>query len=89
MEFQISEILPYLASAATAVGGWFFGRKKQKNDFLNDLQASIDLLAEKNRVQMEEILKLRDEIVALRKENAMLRKEVEELKQLHERRNHG
>jgi regulator of replication initiation timing len=79
MELGTFDIINIITPVLTLVGGWLFGRRKQKNDFLSDLQSSIDLLAEKNRVQMEEILKLRDEIVALRKENTMLRKEVEEL----------
>jgi cell shape-determining protein MreC len=74
MEF--SDILPYLASALTGVAGWLGGSRKRKNDFLNNLQASIDLLAEKNRLQMEEIIRLRDEIVKLREENNSLRTEL-------------
>ncbi|MDR1811178.1 MAG: hypothetical protein LBR34_12400 [Prevotella sp.] len=69
---DLENIISYIAPALTALIGWLFGRKKERNDFLNDLQASIDLLAEKNKLLMEEIVKLRDE-------NAQLRYEVEEL----------
>ncbi|MDR1809202.1 MAG: hypothetical protein LBR34_02200 [Prevotella sp.] len=69
---EIENIIGYAAPIITALVGWIFGRKKERNDFLNDLQASIDLLAEKNRLLMEEIVKLRGE-------NAQLRYEVEEL----------
>ena len=61
-------ILTPLASAAT----WIVSRRKQRNDFLRDMQASIDLLASENK-------KLMAEIVALRKENMQLKAEVEEL----------
>jgi FtsZ-binding cell division protein ZapB len=72
MEIQVLEIVNAIATPAAGVIGWFAGRKKQNNDFLRDLQASIDLLAEKNRILMEEVVKLREE-------NAKLRGEVEEL----------
>jgi hypothetical protein len=77
MEF--SNILPYLVSAVTGIAGWLAGSRKRRNDFLNDLQASIDLLAEKNRTQMEEIIRLREEIAGWRRENSFLREEVEKL----------
>jgi cell shape-determining protein MreC len=80
MEF--SDILPYLASAITGIAGWMGGSRKRKNDFLNNLQASIDLLAEKNRLQMEEIIRLRDEVVLLREENNSLRAELGQLRRL-------
>jgi len=73
------DIINIITPVLTLIGGWLFGRRKQKNDFLTELQSSIDLLAEKNKYQMEEIIKLREEIVSLRKENAQLRKEIEEL----------
>lgn len=77
MEF--SDLFNYLAPVLTGVFGWLTGRRKQKNDFLAELQASIDLLAEKNKTQMEEIIKLREEVLRLREENAHLREEIEEL----------
>jgi hypothetical protein len=80
MEFI--DILPYLASALTGIVGWIGGSRKRKNDFLNNLQASIDLLAEKNRLQMEEIIRLRDEVVLLREENNSLRAELGQLRRL-------
>jgi hypothetical protein len=62
---EISEVLTYITPVLTALGGWWAGRKKQRNDFISELQASIDLLAEKNRSQMEEIIKLRNLVVDL------------------------
>jgi allophanate hydrolase subunit 2 len=72
MDIQVLEIMNAVSTPLAGVVGWFFGRRKQKNDFLKDLQASIDLLAEKNRQLMEEVVKLREE-------NALLREEVESL----------
>ncbi|MDR1155301.1 MAG: hypothetical protein LBL04_11390 [Bacteroidales bacterium] len=66
MELHFTDILPYLTSIITGVIGWLTGRKKQRNDFVADLQASIDLLAEKNRALMEEVIKLREENIHLR-----------------------
>jgi hypothetical protein len=62
------DIINVITPLITLVGGWFFGRRKQKNDFLGDLQASIDLLAEKNRILVEESIRLRSENAALRSE---------------------
>jgi len=78
MEIQILDIINVITPIMGIVVGWFVGRRKQKNDFLSELQASIDLLAEKNRQQMEEIVKLRQDIVVLRQENSQLREEIEQ-----------
>jgi predicted nucleic acid-binding Zn-ribbon protein len=77
MEFQTFDIINIVTPVATGVIGWLTGRRKQKNDFLNDLQASIDLLAEKNRLLMEEVIKLREENASLRGELTLLRKQLE------------
>jgi regulator of replication initiation timing len=68
-------LLSIVLPAITGIAGWFTGRKKQSNDFLNDLQASINMLAVKNRELMDEVIKLREE-------NAELRIEVAELNDL-------
>lgn len=80
-------------SAITGVGGWLVGRRRQNNDFLNDLQGSVNMLTEENARLLKELIEIRKdnailmsnqeqmkmEIGALRKENEALRKEVEEL----------
>ena len=63
----------------TAVIGYFTGHKKRKNDFLSDLQGSIDLLSGKNRELMDEVIKLRGQVVTLREENLELTKSQERL----------
>jgi FtsZ-binding cell division protein ZapB len=88
MELHFTDILPYLASIITGVAGWMTGRKKQKNDFLTNLQASIDLLAEKNRQLTEEVVKLRGENMQLRDEiEALCRQYKKALKELKEKTN--
>jgi predicted nucleic acid-binding Zn-ribbon protein len=77
MEITGFDIINIVAPLITLVGGWIFGRRKQKNDFLTDLQASIDLLAEKNKSLMEEVIKLREENAGLREELTLLRKQLE------------
>ena len=90
---MIETILTYLAPALTGVVGWLAGNRKRKNDFLTDLQASIDLLAEKNKQLLSELVTLRGEnaellanqvlmqsqIVELHSENGKLREEIEQL----------
>lgn len=90
---DITTLIGYLFSALTGIAGWMVGRKKQQNDFISDLQSSINLLADKNRELLNEIINLRQqnaellsnqaemkkEIAELRKENAGLKREVEEL----------
>lgn len=79
-------IIPYIVSVVTGVAGWLVGRRKQRNDFLSDLQASIDLLADKNKTLYEEVLRLRQEnallgtkVSELAAQNAQLKTEIEEL----------
>jgi uncharacterized coiled-coil DUF342 family protein len=57
----ISVILNFVVPALTGAVGWFAGGRKRKNDFLNDLQASVNMLASKNEELMEELVKLRSE----------------------------
>ncbi|MDR1878289.1 MAG: hypothetical protein LBQ64_01845 [Bacteroidales bacterium] len=91
---EIISILTPVCTGIAAVAGWFFGRRKQKNDFLNELQSSIDLLAGKNRELMQEVVQLRNDNATLlsnqeqmridldkmNKENTALRKEIEKLR---------
>lgn len=63
----------------TAVIGYFTGHKKRKNDFLSDLQSSIDMLSAKNRELVDEVIKLRSQVVTLREENLELTKSQDRL----------
>lgn len=82
-----------VVSLLTAFGGWFVGRRKRNNDFLGELQNSIDLLTEKYTKTLSELIEVKEqnaklligqnemslELKAVREENCLLKKEVEEL----------
>ena len=78
MEF-LNAILPYVVSIGTFAVGLFTGRQKRKNDCLQELQKSIDLLSVKNKELVDEVVTLRGEIMKLKSENTALRNEIEEL----------
>mgnify|MGYP004555297703 CR=1 FL=1 len=69
----------YIIPLFTAVVGWLAGSRKRKNDFLKDLQASINLLSAENKRLLEEITNANAEIVAVRKENEELKASVDRL----------
>ena len=69
----------YIIPLFTAVVGWLVGSRKRKNDFLKDLQASINLLSAENKRLLEEITNANAEIVAVRKENEELKASVDRL----------
>ena len=69
----------YIIPLFTAAIGWIVGSRKRKNDFLKDLQASIDLLSSENRKLLADITAVNSEIVAVRKENEELKASVDRL----------
>ncbi len=69
----------YIIPLFTAAVGWLVGSRKRKNDFLKDLQASINLLSAENKRLLEEITSTNVEIVAVRKENEELKTSVDRL----------
>lgn len=69
----------YIIPLFTATVGWLVGSRKRKNDFLKDLQASIDLLSSENRKLLADITAVNSEIVAARKENEELKASVDRL----------
>jgi len=69
-------IIPFI----TAAIGYFTGRRKQKNDFLKELQASVDMLVSKNKKQINEIIALREENADLKQQIDKLKNEIEDLK---------
>lgn len=56
----------YIIPLFTAVVGWIVGSRKRRNDFLKDLQASINLLSAENKRLLEEITNANAEIVTVR-----------------------
>ena len=86
MEIQLTEIVNVALPVVTGAIGWLAGRRKQKNDFLAEIQSSIDLLSEKNKLFVVEMVQLREEnlklcgeVAMLREENRALRVEIEAL----------
>jgi len=86
MDIQFVDMANVLITAIAGAIGWLAGRKKQKNDFILELQSSIDLLSEKNRQLVEEVVlsreenaRVRSEVIKLREENKVLRFEIEAL----------
>lgn len=74
-------LLEIILPVATSALGWLVGRRQRNNQFLGELQGSIDMLAAKNGEQMNEILKLREEVVKLRTENLSQSKEIIQVKE--------
>ncbi|MDN4753157.1 hypothetical protein QYZ87_03665 [Porphyromonadaceae bacterium W3.11] len=60
---------------------WFAGRRKANNDFLRDLQDSIDLLSEKNKSLLEEVVQLRLENSQLQVNQQELMRQLEALRE--------
>ena len=75
----LSFVGTYIVPAITAAVGWLVGTRKRNNDFLQDLQSSIDLLSSENKKLLEDITAVNTEIVAVRKENEELKAAVEKL----------
>lgn len=86
-------IAAWIAPVLTGIASYFAGTRKRNNDFLNDLQKSIDLLSAKNAELIDEVVKLRSEnakllsnqdtlqsrVDTLTRQNDKLQKEVEDL----------
>ena len=75
----LSFIGTYIIPLATALAGWLVGSRKRRNDFLGDLQSSIDLLSAENKRMLEDITTCNKEIVAVRRENEELKASVDRL----------
>jgi hypothetical protein len=80
------EFSGYILSALTGFAGWFAGRRKTRNDFISELQNSINLLAEENNKLLAEMLAVKKQNVQLllkvesiEHENGKLKAELEEL----------
>jgi hypothetical protein len=60
-----TELITIITPALTAVAGWFIGRRRQKNNFLRELQSSIDLLASENRRLLNENIEFQKRMIEL------------------------
>ena len=80
METQtISIITDCLVPLITAAAGWLAGKRKRRNDFLKNMQDSIDLLSVENKRLLKDLTAVNNEVVALRKENGELKYSVDQL----------
>ncbi|MGL5691077.1 MAG: hypothetical protein ACRDD8_09675 [Bacteroidales bacterium] len=68
---DINVFLPYLAAGVSGLFGWIVGKRKQDNNFISDLQASINLLSKDNKEVREELISVRREYA---KQSALLEK---------------
>ena len=80
METQtVSIITDCLVPLITAAAGWLAGKRKRRNDFLKNMQESIDILSMENKRLIEDLTTVNREVVALRKENGELKYSVDQL----------
>lgn len=84
---NLVQYLGFLLTPITGVVSWFAARRKREkdlldgmNDSLQDMQATIDMLVEKNKQQLDEIIQLRSENASLRAELADIKTELEKIK---------
>ena len=75
----ISIITDCLVPMITAAAGWLAGKRKRRNDFLKNMQESIDILSMENKRLIEDLTTVNREVVALRRENGELKYSVDQL----------
>lgn len=54
-------IIGYCLTPVAGVASYFAGKKQRKNDFLNQLQSSVDMLTKKNAELLDELIKVREQ----------------------------
>lgn len=69
-------ILGYVMTPIAAIVSWLVSRKKQDNDFLIELQSSIDVLTAENKKLYKELLDLRKELYERDKQIYELKKQL-------------
>ena len=75
----ISLITDCLVPMITAAAGRLAGKRKRRNDFLKNMQESIDILSLENKRLIEDLTTVNREVVALRKENGELKTSIDQL----------
>ena len=75
----INLITDCLVPTATAVAGWFAGRRKRQGDAIHNMQESIELLTRNNKKLLDDLAKVNDEVLQLRRENTELKLSVDQL----------
>ena len=72
-------IISIISSPVCAAIGWLAGSRKRKNDFLVDLQNSIDLLAQKNGELLKELVAVRSQNADLMNNQEIMKRQIETL----------
>lgn len=90
---DIYHILELLLVPITSIVTWLATRNKRRNDAIADLQATIDMLVQKNNTVYKELIdtrselsEARSEINTLKSNQERLLKENEDLRKLIERK---
>ena len=90
---EAKDILYWITPISTSIITWFVSRRKLNNDFLSELQRSIDLLSNKYNETLKELVEVKGQnikllttqaemdakITYLTKENAALKSTIDEL----------
>lgn len=69
-----------LLPVVTGVAAFFVGRRRRNNDFLAELQKSIDALSKDNAELIKGTIALNKELVQLKQQNAELQGKVDSLR---------
>lgn len=77
----IEQIVDWAVPVVTGAVGWWTGRRKQKNDFLSELQTSIDLLSSRNAELLKQVIELNTTVIDLKAENASLKTEIKAVRE--------
>lgn len=75
------ELLNIVIPVVTGAVGWIVGTRKRKNDFLHEMQSSIDMLSSKNKELLEELVNMREENAKLHGEIDLITTELTSLRE--------
>jgi len=78
MELWVT-LLGFLLAPVSGIVSYFAGLRKSKNDFLHEMQKSINLLTSENTKLVERVMELNTQMIALRKENELLKSKIEKM----------
>lgn len=76
----LNEIILILTPILTSVLGWIAGKLKRNNDFLFELQSSIDMLSERNTKLLHELVEVKSLNQELMVRINQLKIEIEQLR---------
>jgi len=73
-------VLGYIITPITGVISYFAGARKRNNDAISEMQATINMLVEKNAELYKEVMTLRRENAELKQEIAVLNEKLKNVK---------